>query len=329
MMQRQFEQLVRLVDDLLDVSRIARGKIELRPEATTLGAVLERAVEASRPLIEARNHTLSFDLPEYPLALYVDPVRLAQVITNLLTNAAKYTDEGGRIVVAAQARDDELLLSVRDTGIGIPRRMLPHVFEMFMQIEPGGTRVHGGLGIGLTLVKSMVQMHGGQVEVHSEGPGMGSEFLIRLPLHQPPQRQQETPHLPEEFDGRKSILVVDDNIDSANTLAALLKSKRHDVQVAYDGPAALHTAERVHPEVVILDLGMPGMDGCQVAEQLRARKGGDEVLLLALTGWGGVEDRQRTRAAGFDYHFVKPANLLDIGRAIARGRRDLPLEATA
>jgi len=329
MMQRQFEHLVRLVDDLLDVSRIARGKIELRPERTSLGAVLERAVEAARPLIDSRKHELTFQLPEHPLGLYVDPVRLAQVVTNLLTNAAKYMEEGGEIVVSAHVEGDDLILSVRDTGIGIPAKMLPQVFEMFMQVEQGRTRAHGGLGIGLTLVKSIVQMHGGHVEARSNGPGEGSEFIIRLPRGTAPEAEAAQPASQLSANVRpRNILLVDDNVDAADTLASLLRARQHDVVTAFSGPAALDLAEQIQPEVVILDLGMPEMDGCEVAEKLRARDEGEELVLVALTGWGGMEDRQRTAAAGFDYHFVKPAKLEEIEFAISQGRRNQPAEAS-
>jgi PAS domain S-box-containing protein len=329
MMQRQFEHLVRLVDDLLDVSRIARGKIELRPERTSLGAVLERAVEAARPLIDSRKHELTLQLPEHPLELYVDPVRLAQVVTNLLTNAAKYMEEEGAIVVSAQTVGGDLILSVRDTGIGIPAKMLPQVFDMFMQVEQGRTRAHGGLGIGLTLVKSMVQMHGGHVEARSDGPGHGSEFIIRLPRGTAPESAASlpAPHLSGDMRPR-NILLVDDNVDAAATLASLLQARRHKVLTAFSGPAALELASELRPEVAILDLGMPAMDGCEVAERLRARPEGEELILIALTGWGGVEDRQRTAAAGFDYHFVKPAKLEELEFAISQGRRNQPVEAS-
>lgn len=329
MMQRQFGHLVRLVDDLLDVSRIARGKIELRPERSTLGAVLERAVEAARPLIDSRKHELILDVPAHPLELYVDPIRLAQVVTNLLTNAAKFTEEEGSIIVTARSEGDDLVLRVRDTGIGIAATLLPRVFDMFMQVEEGRTRSHGGLGIGLTLVRSIVQMHGGDVEARSDGPGKGSEFIVRLPREQVPAAEPKpvTPVLATEAP-RKSILIVDDNVDAAGMLASLLQSRQHDVATAFNGPAALDRALEVHPEAVILDLGMPGMDGCEVAEKLRAREGGDALVLIALTGWGGVEDRQRTMAAGFDYHFVKPARVEELEFAIAQGRVKQPAEVS-
>jgi PAS domain S-box-containing protein len=322
-MQRQFDHLVRLVDDLLDVSRIAQGKIELRPERTSLGAVLERAIEAARPLIDHRKHELTLDVPAHPTALFVDPVRLAQVVTNLLTNAAKYMEDEGAILISARSENDELILSVRDEGIGIPASLLPQVFDIFMQVEQGRTRSHGGLGIGLTLVKSMVQMHGGQVEAHSEGLGKGSEFVVRLPLAKPPTEEPNTIDKKIcEGKQRKNILLVDDNVEAAETLASLLRTKEYEVATAFGGSMALDLAAKLRPEVVILDLGMPGMDGYEVAERLRAVEGAEDLLLLALTGWGGAEERDRTAAAGFDYHFVKPARVEELEFAIASGRRN-------
>ncbi len=330
MMQRQFDHLVRLVDDLLDVSRIAQGKIELLPERTSLGAVLERAIEAARPLIDHRKHELTLDVPDHPTELYVDPVRLAQVVTNLLTNAAKYMEDGGAILLFARSENGELILSVRDEGIGIPADLLPQVFDMFMQVEQGRTRSHGGLGIGLTLVKSMVQMHGGQVEAHSDGPGKGSEFVIRLPSGKLPAELPVAPSTKlDRSTQRRNILLVDDNVEAAETLAALLRTRDHKVAAAFDGETAIDLAEELRPDAVILDLGMPGMDGYEVAERLRAVEGAEDLVLLALTGWGGAEERQRTAAAGFDYHFVKPAKVEDLEFAIASGRRTQPAEANS
>ena len=325
MMQRQFDHLVRLVDDLLDVSRIAQGKIDLRVERTSLGAVLERAIEAARPLIDFRRHELTLDVPDHPLDLNVDPVRLAQVITNLLTNAAKYMEDGGAILLSARREDDDLIICVRDEGIGIPANMLPQVFDMFMQVEQGRARSHGGLGIGLTLVKSMVQMHGGQVVAKSTGPGKGSEFVVRLPIGQLPVQQpkvltRKTCATTE----RRRILLVDDNVVAVETLAALLRTRDYDVVAAFDGPMALKLAADLRPEVAILDLGMPGMDGYQVAQRLRTGESGDELILVALTGWGGAEERKRTSTAGFDYHFVKPAKVEDLEFAIATGKLNQP-----
>jgi nitrogen-specific signal transduction histidine kinase/CheY-like chemotaxis protein len=312
MMQRQFEHLVRLVDDLLDVSRIARGKIELRTEPLTLAPVVERAVEAVRPLMDGLGHNLTVELPSEPLWVQGDSVRLAQVITNLLVNAAKYTDRGGSIIVSVSVEEDRAALRVRDTGIGITAELLPKVFDMFVQAEQGLTRGHGGLGLGLTLVKSLVHMHGGEVEARSGGPGKGSEFLVRLPLLREAAQEISSPHSAAEPAASRRILVLDDNIDAADSLARLLALRRHDVRVAHNGREALQIGSDFKPEIAILDLGMPGIDGFAVAKELRASANGSAIKLVALTGWGGPEDRQRTQVTGFDHHFVKPITVDDL-----------------
>jgi CheY-like chemotaxis protein len=312
MMQRQFEHLVRLVDDLLDVSRIARGKIELRREHVPLDAVANRAVEAAQPLIEALGHRLQVKIPPEPLWLRADPVRLAQVVTNLLTNAARYTDRGGEIVLEIRRDGDKGVVSVRDTGIGIATEELPLVFDMFMQGNQGIGRGHGGLGLGLTLVKSLVRMHGGEVAAHSEGLGKGSEFRVRLPLIATPSVDGQPRCADVQPQQPRRILVVDDNFDSADSLAQLLKLKQHEICVAHSGAEAVHALGRFQPEIAILDLGMPGMDGCQLARQLRGLPGGEAIKLVALTGWGSSDDRERTQAAGFDHHLVKPITSEDL-----------------
>ena len=310
MMERQVHHLVRLVDDLLDVSRVMRGKIELRKERVELSAVVARAVETVQPLIEAQGHELTVSLPPESLPLDADPVRLAQVIGNLLTNAAKYTEANGRIRLTAQRDGKQAVLRVRDTGIGIAPDMLPRIFDLFVQVDHAATRSQGGLGIGLTLVKNLVEMHGGTVEAHSPGLGQGSELVVRLPLS---AREPEKPEGREVADARQvppssglRLLVVDDNQDAANSLAMLLRLQGHEVGVAHDGPAALDMVEVYRPEMVFLDIGMPGMDGYEVARRLRRQPGLESVRLAALTGWGQQEDRRRTAEAGFDHHLVKP-----------------------
>jgi signal transduction histidine kinase len=308
-MERQVHHLVRLVDDLLDVSRVMRGKIELRRERVELAAVVARAVETVQPLVDARRHELSVRLPPEPLPLDADPVRLAQVVGNLLTNAARYTEPGGRIRLAAERSGGEAVLRVRDDGIGIAPDVLPHVFELFVQADHAAARAQGGLGVGLTLVKNLVGLHGGSVEAHSGGPGEGSEFVVRLPLAAPggggePAGGGAEPAPPP---GRR-LLVVDDNVDAADSLAVLLRLRGHEVRVAYGGAAALEAAEAYTPDVVFLDIGMPGMDGYEVARLLRRRPGLGGVVLAALTGWGQEEDRRRTADAGFDHHLVKPVD---------------------
>jgi signal transduction histidine kinase/ActR/RegA family two-component response regulator len=317
-MERQVTHLVRLVDDLLELSRITRGRIELRVEPVVLADAIHSAVETSRPLIEAGGHSLTIALPAEPLLLQADPVRLAQVFANLLNNAARYTPEPGHIRISAHRDGAEVVVSVRDTGIGIPPQMMPYVFEMFTRgtaSRAGG----GGLGIGLTLVRSLVAMHGGRVAVHSEGPGRGSEFVIRLPLArhgatkptaaaQPPAPAPTSAH---------RVLVVDDSHDAAESLAMLLSYLGADVHVAHDGPAALAALEQHHPDAILLDIGMPEMDGYEVARRIRRHREFGTVPVIALSGWGQEEDRRRSRAAGFDYHLVKPADL-EVLRSLLR-----------
>ncbi len=310
MMERQVHHLVRLVDDLLDVSRVMRGKIELRKEKVELATVVARAVETVQPLVDAQGHELSVRLPSQSLLLDADPVRLAQVVGNLLTNAAKYTEPNGLIGLTAERDGDLAVLRIRDDGIGIAPHMLPRIFELFVQVDHAATRSQGGLGIGLTLVKNLVEMHGGTVEAHSPGLGQGSELVVRLPLS---AREPEKPEGREIADARQvppssglRLLVVDDNQDAANSLAMLLRLQGHEVRVAHDGPAALEMVDVYRPEMVFLDIGMPGMDGYEVARRLRRQPGLESVRLAALTGWGQQEDRRRTAEAGFDHHLVKP-----------------------
>jgi signal transduction histidine kinase len=310
-MERQVQHLVRLVDDLLDVSRVMRGKVALRKEPVELARVVARAVETAQPLIEAQGHELILDLPSESLLLDADPVRLAQVVGNLLTNAAKYTEPKGRISVTAGREGDRALLCVRDTGIGIAPGMLPKVFELFVQVDHTSTKAQGGLGIGLTLAKNLVEMHGGTVEARSAGLGHGSEFAVRLPLavvEPKAPSESKTAARPQQAataHGHR-LLVVDDNEDAAESLALLLRLQGHEVRVAHDGPAALAMLNGYQPEMVFLDIGMPGMDGYEVASRLRQRPGLEDLRLAALTGWGQREDRRRTAEAGFDHHLVKP-----------------------
>jgi signal transduction histidine kinase len=316
MVGRQVRQIVRLVDDLMDFSRITQGKLELRREALPLAEVLSMAVETSMPAIEAGRHELAVSLPEETLMLDADKVRLTQVFGNMLNNAAKYTDRGGRIWVGAWREGGEVVVSVRDTGIGIAPEQLPQVFEMFAQAHRDSARGQSGLGIGLTMVKRLIELHGGSVEARSEGPGKGSEFIVRLPLAQ-------APSLPAHGEdggaglllaGRR-VLVVDDNGDAAESLALLLHTVGAEVRTAHDGPAGLAQAGEFRPHAVLLDLGMPGMDGFEVARRLRADPAQAGLLIVALTGWGQEEDRRRTRASGFDHHLTKPVDvdaLLDI-----------------
>ena len=311
MMEQQVHHLVRLVDDLLDVSRLMRGKIELRRERVELATVVARAVETVQPLIEAQGHVLSVRMASDSLLLEADPVRLAQVVGNLLTNAAKYTEPNGRIWLTAERDGDMAVLRVRDNGIGIAPAMLPRIFELFVQMDHASTKAQGGLGIGLTLVKNLVEMHNGIVQARSEGLGRGCEFVVRLPLaaqaldqHHGPEAGAQADQLPPR--SGKRLLVVDDNKDAADSLAMLLRLQGHEVRVAYSGTAAVEMTKTYMPDVVFLDIGMPGMDGYEAARRIREQPGLGKTVLAALTGWGQQEDRRRTAEAGFDHHLVKP-----------------------
>jgi PAS domain S-box-containing protein len=308
--ERQANHLKRLVDDLLDVSRITHGKITLQRERLALGTVLTNAVEANRPLIEAAGHQLTVSLPAEPLVLEGDPTRLVQVFGNLLTNAVKYTDRRGQIWVTARRDGAGAEVSVRDTGIGIPADHLPKVFEMFSQVDSALERTHGGLGIGLSLVKGLVQMHGGTVTARSDGAGSGSEFVVRLPLlvepPSAPHPERTEPAAGPPTGPKRRILVADDNPDSVESLATLLSIVGHEVNAAHDGQAAVELAEALRPDVILLDIGMPRLNGYEAARRIREREWGRGVVLVALTGWGQEEDKRRAEAAGFDHHFTKP-----------------------
>ena len=315
MVGRQVRQIVRLVDDLMEVSRITRGKIDLKLERLPFADVVQGAVETSQPMIERAGHQLAVALPDEPLCVEADRVRLTQVFSNLLNNAAKYTDTGGRIWFDVRRDGDVLVATVRDTGIGIPPEALPRVFDMFAQAHSIG-RGQGGLGIGLTMVRSLVEMHHGSAEAHSAGPGQGSEFVVRLPLAAERAPEAEAPPLGQPrpaapFHGQR-ILVVDDNRDAADTLGLLLEADGAAVRVVYDGRAALAQAEAFLPTSVLLDLGMPGMDGYEVARRLRQDERFSGVRIVALTGWGQDADRRQTRNRGFSHHLTKPVSLEDL-----------------
>jgi signal transduction histidine kinase len=319
--ERQVRHMARLIDDLLDVTRAAQGKIQLRLERVDLAGAVGRAVETVRPLIEKKNHRLTMALPPEPLVLQVDPVRLEQILVNLLTNAAKYTDPEGRIELTAAREDQAAVIRVRDSGAGITPEMRARIFDLFAQAEQTLDRSQGGLGIGLTLVRHLVGLHGGSIQVASEGPGRGSEFCLRLPAlasenaSHPGTDTARAPS-PGPVSSVRRVLVVDDNRDGAESLAMLLRLWGHEVRVAYDGPSALRLAEAERPEVVLLDIGLPGMDGYQVARRLRERSGGARQLLVALTGYGQGEDRRRSQQAGFDHHLVKPLDPDELQRLL-------------
>jgi len=300
---------VRLVDDLMDVSRITRGKIELRRERVRLDAVVSSAVEISHPLIEQLGHRLTVVLPDHPVTLDADLTRLAQVFSNLLTNAAKYTERGGDIRLTAKQDGSDVVVSVKDTGIGIPTDKLESIFDMFSQVDRSLERSQGGLGIGLTLVKRLVEMHGGKIEARSEGPGRGAEFVMRLPVaveeSSPPQAEREEPATPKS---KLHILIVDDNRDGADSLAMMLRIIGHDIVTAYDGQEGVEAAERHQPDVVLLDIGLPKLNGYEACRRIREQAGARSLVLIAVTGWGQDEDRRRSHAAGFDHHLVKPVD---------------------
>jgi signal transduction histidine kinase/ActR/RegA family two-component response regulator len=323
-MERQVRQMVRLVDDLMDVSRITRGKIELRRERTELAAVLECAVETARPVIEASGHELTMTLPPEPVSLDADLNRLAQVFANLLNNAAKYTEPAGQIRLTAETQGSEVVVKVRDTGIGISGEMLPRVFDIFTQGDRSLERAQGGLGIGLSLVRGLVELHGGSVAAHSAGLGQGSEFTVRLPVLVPAAREIRTADGEGDDDGEppavpahRRILVADDNADSAESLALLLTMRGSEVRTAHDGWEAVETAAAFGPDIVLLDIGMPRLNGYEAARKIRQQARGKRVVLIALTGWGQDEDRRRSTDAGFDFHLVKPVDFAALEQLLA------------
>ena len=310
MMERQLTQMVRLVDDLMDVSRISRDKLELRKELVSLAAILNSAVETSRPLIEQMGHQLTVTLPKQPLIVDADTTRLAQVFLNLLNNAAKYGDRGGHIQLNVELQESDVVVTVKDTGIGIAADQLPRIFELFTQVDHSLEKSQGGLGIGLTLVKRLVEMHGGRVEAKSEGPGKGSEFIVTLPVVVEASRPQEAGIEDEPATPKSSlrILIVDDNQDGANSLAMMLKIMGNDTRTAYDGQAGVGAAEQFRPDVMLLDIGLPKLNGYEVCRCIREKPWGKGIVLIAVTGWGQDEDRRRSHEAGFDHHMVKPVD---------------------
>jgi len=321
MIERQVQHLTRLVDDLLDVSRITRGKITLQKERLDLAAVVARAVETSRPQIEFRRHELAVMLPQEPVWVEGDGTRLAQVFANLLNNAAKNTPDAGHIRLLVEAGPGTGVVRVRDDGLGIPADLLPRVFDLFTQGDRSLARSEGGLGIGLTMVKSIVEMHGGTVEARSAGLGQGSEFVVRLPAAPGESalaaRDGRGERLDRPASHSRRVLVVDDNHDAAASLAMVLRIDGHDVRTAQDGPAALQEAELFRPEAILLDIGLPQMDGYEVARRLRGQVGLNKALLVALTGYGQDEDRRRAKEAGFDAHLTKPADAALLQRLLA------------
>jgi PAS domain S-box-containing protein len=309
-MERQLSQLVRLVDDLMDVSRITRNRLELRTEQVNLASVVHHAVEAVRPFADASRQVIDVALPAEPLYLEADPARLAQVFSNLLNNACKYSEAGGRIALVAERQGSDVLVSVRDAGVGIPVDQLQSVFDMFTQIDRSIERSQGGLGIGLTLVRQLVEMHGGSVEARSEGEGKGSEMLVRLPVLGVGQRMEAPAAAAELAVVPRRFLVADDSTDAASSLAALLSITGHETRTAHDGLEALEVAESFRPDVVLLDIGMPRLNGFEACRRMREQPWARDTIIVALTGWGQDDDRRKSRQAGFDAHMVKPVDYL-------------------
>jgi PAS domain S-box-containing protein len=316
--ERQIRRMSRIVDDLLDVSRITNGKVQLRKEVMTLAAAVAGAVETVRPFVQSRRHELSVSLPPEPVCLAGDQTRLEQVLANLLHNAAKYTEPGGSIWLTAERDQDDIVVRVRDNGIGIAPDMLPRIFDLFAQADCSLDRSQGGLGIGLTLVRTLVEMHGGSVHVSTTCAGQGSEFVVRLPAL-PQVGVVDTPNqeVPVVTRSPRRVLVVDDNVDTAETIALVLKLAGHEVQAVHDGPTAIEAALTFQPEVVLLDIGLPKMDGYQVAKCLR-QQAAPPKLLVALTGYGEEKDRRRSREVGFDLHLVKPVSPERLIEVLAR-----------
>jgi len=310
MMERQLGQMVHLIDDLLDLSRISRGKIDLRKERIELGSAIAQAIETSRPSIDEAGHELFIEVPPSPIYVDADLTRLTQVFSNLLNNAAKFTKRGGQLRLAVQLVGADAVVSVTDNGIGIPTHMLQQVFEMFTQVESNLERSQGGLGIGLSIVQRLVQMHRGSVEARSNGPGSGSEFVVRLPValalvgDQPVD--EDNPSRPT---AHLRILVADDNVDSAEILAMLLTLKGYDTKITHDGDAALDVTATFRPDVILLDIGMPKLNGYEVCRRIRQQAWGKSMMVIAMTGWGQEDDRRKSHAAGFDFHLVKPVDL--------------------
>ena len=321
--ERQVTNMVRLVDDLLDVARVTQGRIELQCTQVTLRMILDQSIEAVRPAIEGAAHELRVDLPNDPILLNVDPTRLAQVFANLLDNAAKYTPRGGWIEVRARREIDQLFVSVSDNGTGIPKDMLPRVFDLFTQVDRTRQRSRGGLGIGLTLVRKLVELHGGSVKVSSAGENKGSEFQVTLPLaktqHLASTDSTHLQHSEGAATASERILIVDDNRDAADSLAALLRCEGHSVLVGYDGTQALALIQQHRPSVMFLDIGMPGMDGHEVCHRIRSQSAATQIKIIALTGYGQTADRERTYESGFDGHLVKPVNLEALMGALTPG----------
>ena len=322
-LERQLDQMVRLVDDLLDVNRITHDRLELRRSEVELSSVIQQAVEVARPLIDSSGHQFTVDLPDEPIYLNADRARLAQVFGNLLNNSSKYTKPDGKITLSARREGDEVVVTVKDNGAGIPADKLGSVFDMFMQVDRSSERSQGGLGIGLTLVKRLTEMHGGSIEARSAGVGQGSEFIVRLPVLSKPMLTVAASDSKEETASHRRILIVDDNRDSADSLSMLLDLTGNQTYMAHDGIEAIEAVEKYRPEVVLLDIGLPLIDGHEVCRRVREQPWGKDIVVIALTGWGQEDDRRKSEAAGFNGHLVKPVDydkLLELLGELTNGR---------
>ncbi len=308
-LERQLGQMVRLVDDLLDLNRVTHDRLELRRSEVELSSVIQQAVEVARPLVDSAGHHLSVDLPDEPIYLDADRDRLAQLFGNLLNNSCKYTKPGGVVSLSAQHVGDEVVVAVKDNGAGIPAEKLESIFDMFMQVDRTSERSQGGLGIGLTLVKRLTEMHGGSIEARSDGEGQGSEFIVRLPiLNRPVVAEESSSRLASDPQAQRRVLIVDDNLDSAESLAMLLEITGNKTYMAHDGLEALEQIEKYRPEVVLLDIGLPRVDGHEVCRRVREKSWGKDIVVIALTGWGQDDDRRKSEEAGFNGHLVKPVD---------------------
>lgn len=309
-MERQINQMTRLLNDLLDINRYTSGQLEIHKQRLDIATVVRDAVALSRPAMDRGEHALNVTLPANPIMLSADPERLGQVLQNLLANAIKFSEPGDPVDLHVAREGDEVVISVRDRGIGIPAAQLPHIFEIFQQVDAEWKRIQGGLGIGLSLARKFVELHGGQVAAQSDGPGKGSEFIVRLPAEpESDRREPASEKAAQEVSRGHRILVVEDNVDAANALAALLEIMQQEVRTAHDGGEGVAVAAQFRPEVILMDIGMPKMDGFEAVRRIRAQPWGREPMIIALTGWGSDEDQRRTRQAGFDRHLVKPVNL--------------------
>ena len=316
--KRQAEQLSRIVDDVLDVARLTQGRLALGRERADLRRIADRAVDTCRPLIDSRHHALAVTAPGEPVAVEVDPERLEQAVANLVGNAAKFTEPGGRIEITVAHEGDEAVLRVRDTGVGISSELLPRVFDLFAQGERGPDRLHGGLGIGLTVARRLVELHGGTITARSPGPGLGAEFVVRLPAAPAPAMVRQAANGAPRAPGRSRVLVVEDNRDAAESMQMLLELLGHEVRVAYEGMAAIEVAQAERPDLMLVDIGLPGIDGYELARRVRRQPALAEVRMVAITGYGREEDRRRALAAGFDDHLVKPVDLDVLKALLAR-----------